>query len=172
MSGRDEEVLQRMRDELHKRPEIPEGILFALAQQIDPDLAGMDPRSFGARYLYPVRQSLQKEARKKRRSRPRRRSRKKPAPASTSSPEPQPAPEPKPTFELQATPEPQSPPLEPQPSASVPVGPPPRAQIRAAFLDFARELADAEHRTDLVRAVARVDDYAAAVVALLHRSTQ
>jgi hypothetical protein len=81
------EVMRQMEEELRARPKIPDGILFALALQIDPSLLGMDPRTFDAHYVAPARRAVSPAVRPKRKPRPSRRaaaapSRARPAPAA------------------------------------------------------------------------------------------
>jgi hypothetical protein len=80
MRGTNEEIRRLVEDELRRRPAIPDGILFALALQIDPELERMDPRTFHAHYVVPARQAVIPQKRRKRKPRP---SGQTPAPAAT-----------------------------------------------------------------------------------------
>ncbi|CAN5806259.1 hypothetical protein BH23GEM3_BH23GEM3_11290 [soil metagenome] len=132
--------------ELQVRPTLSDGVLLAMAEQIDPGIAGMDPRSFAARYLFPARRSLQAAARKPRRSPEKRRK-------EPGSPAP-----------IVAEPPPVA--AEPPRVAAEPAQAPPHEQIRAVFFEFARELAEAENYAAWVHVLTRADHYVERVVPL------
>lgn len=167
-----EAVQARVREELERRPELSSGVLYHLAQRIDPAIAALNLKQFHTRYVVPVKHEQARAQREKARTRPSRRGRPRRqqgaaeppthpvrAPAS-ALPEPSHAAAmPSPPAQKRRTPPPQpgaEPPGPPTPSAR----PPRRAvreQIRAVFVRLARDLTAAESRAEVVQVLAELD---------------
>lgn len=162
-----EEVLERVRQELAKRPNLAPGALYHMALQIEPSISQQSVRVFHARYIAPIQHEL---ATAQRRTRKPRKDRKRP------SAEPR---EPEAAVDIQqqervAAPEvlqvaaeleqqramsrARRSPRRPQRSQAS------REQIRSVFLQLARELAGAETRAEIVHALSRLDQYIDQVV--------
>jgi hypothetical protein len=162
------EVLERVREELEKRPNLAPGVLYHMALQMEPAIREQTVRAFHARYVAPIQHEL---AAAQRRTRKPRRDRKRPVvepreqetAAEIRSHEPVAAPE---VLQVAAEPERQkavsharrSPRWPRRPKAS-------REQIRSVFLQFARELAGAETRAELVQVLSKLDRYVATALA-------
>jgi hypothetical protein len=177
-------VLRQIQDELRVRPDLSLGLLYQLAVHLDSSLETMKPRQFNVTYVMPAKQRLTAEAR-----RPVRRSRgRKPSAAKRASrkgaaravstrasrsrhmvAEPRAAAEPTSSVsasaapavlrETEALPAAAQPEQRPDPVEIRPAVEPQRARIRVALLTFARDLADAEERAQLVRVLTEVDRY-------------
>jgi hypothetical protein len=164
MVGRKQEVFERVRDELAKRPHLALGVLHHMALQIDPSIE-RDPRSFHARYVAPIMYEAASERRRRTRSRKPMKSNSAPSEAPTLEP-PAKAQEEETPMELERPqsvaglerPEPQNGAERPQPAEVE------RGRIRAVFLEFASDLAAAESRVNVVRVLSGLDGYVERVV--------
>lgn len=144
MATRNEEVFQRMRRELEQSPAPGSRELYALAQELDPSIAQDSMRQFHARYVLPI---MREQARERggatpRRTRVRRTREPERAPAARRSPRSAPAP---------SAPARQD-----------------RDQIRAVLLEFARDFADADSRTEIVGVLSRIDEYVEKIAGTAH----
>jgi hypothetical protein len=132
------DVVLQIGEELRRRPRIPLGVLQAFAAQLDPGIAGMDPRRFHSLYVIPARQPQPKP----RARRPRRPVRHGPAPTSAAPPPP-----------ASSAPSPASEVRTERPSQ------PERQRIRSAFFKLAHDLAESNDRVHWVRVLTRLDEY-------------
>lgn len=139
MAERNEKVLQRVRDELGKNPKLGSRELYEMAQEADKEIGQDTLQQFHARYVLPIKreQSGSKGGRKARRGKkaPRRGR----ATATTSEKNGPRARGGKRTTGQAAGAE--------------------RDRVRGVLLEFARDFADAESRSELVQVLSRVDDY-------------
>ncbi|HEV2131150.1 MAG TPA: hypothetical protein VGR27_08605, partial [Longimicrobiaceae bacterium] len=162
-----EEVLERVREELARRPNLAPGVLYHMALQIEPSISQQSMRAFHARYIAPIQHELaaaQRRTRKPRkdRKRPSAEPREPEAAVDIQQQERVAAPE-----VLQVAPEPERQNAvsrarrSPRQPRRVEIW---REQIRLVFLQFARELAGAETRAEIVQALSRLDRYIDQVV--------
>jgi hypothetical protein len=167
MTDLNDEVLERVREELAKRPNLAPGVLYHMALQIEPSIGAGSVRAFHARYMAPIQHEL---AAAKRRTRKPRKDRKRPPAepreqervAETRAREPVAAPE-----VLQAAAEPErqkavsrarrSPRRPRRVEAS-------REQIRSVFLQLAQDVTGAETRAEIVQVLRKLDQYVDQVV--------
>ncbi len=162
-----QEVFERVRAELEKRPSLPTGILYQMALQIEPSLGG-DVQAFHARYVAPVQYELavakrQNERTRKSKRRHERRStspRRLPAAIQTEPSAPIIAPENSPAGVLPEKHERGESGNGMLRRQSLPLT---REHIRSIFLQLAGDLAGAETRAELVQVMSRLDGYVAQV---------
>lgn len=141
MAERNEKVFQRVRDELAKNPDTGSRDLYQIAKEVDGSLSGDSLQQFHARYVLPIKreQSGSKGGRRSRRAKGGKRGR-----AAAAS----------------------------APAAQASGGrrrksggdDAARTRARSVLLDFARDFADAETRSDIVQVLSRVDDYVERIV--------
>jgi hypothetical protein len=143
MAERNEKVLERVRQELGKNPNLGSRELYESAKQADKAVAADSMQQFHARYVLPIKRELRgpSEARSQKGGVKRRKAR--PGTATTGE----------------------------TPSAPKRRGrqkrgdePSERDRVRALLLQFAQELTDAESRSSLVQVLGRVDQYVSRIV--------
>ena len=155
MADRNEQVLARVREELSRNPDLGTKELFRRAQEVDASIAELTQQQFQGRYVLPVtreRAAARRDteagsqpsarASKRRTASPQRRSTRAERPETSRTTA-------KPGAESDAVPEGRL--------AS-------RVAIRGVFLQFAREFAEAESRSEIVQVLSRVDDYVEQIV--------
>lgn len=156
MPDHNNEVLERVRSELARRPHLSLGVLHHLALTIDPSV-GPDPRAFHAHYVAPLKHEAARAQRQRRKGR----AGKEGATATTEKPlrpvqTPRGTQAPAPT---EAPPAP-SPKEEPQSLIPTPALEADRGRIRSTLLQFAHDLAAADTRAEFTRVLVQVDRYA------------
>lgn len=155
MADRNEQVLARVREELSRNPDLGTKELFRRAQEVDASIAELTQQQFQGRYVLPVtreRAAARRDAEtgsqpstrasKRRTAPPQRRSTRAERPETSRTTA-------QPGAESDAVPE---------------GGLASRAAIRGVFLQFAREFAEAESRSEIVQVLSRVDDYVEQIV--------
>jgi len=184
---RKQEVLERVREELTKRPTLALGVLHQMALQIDPSLE-TDPRSFHARYVMPIRFEMAAEQLRRAQTRKPRRKRAEPSSRSVAGPEARSKLEgqksantkapgasiPRKTFVAAVkSRKPQAPLVQEEPRAvaerarSDPLDGAQRSQqtgvdrerIRSVFFELARDVAGAKTPAEVVQVLIRLDRY-------------
>ncbi len=189
MAERNEEVFERVREELVKRPNLPTGVLYEMARRIDPLIGEQSPQHFHTRYVVPVKHEQASAQRRQKRGARKARKQQTTAPQAAApgrrrtavEPEPQPIPAAPPIPEAQPQLA-QPPAAEPAPVRRRSRTPQPAAQpasaarrrredgtgerrrVRTLFLEFAREVAAAESRGEMVEVLRRLDHYIDQVV--------
>ena len=131
-----EKVMAMVEEELKKNPKISTEELYEKAQKIDPEIGQLNSRQFNARYPLQV----------KRRSAPRRPRRR--AEATQSKPQPRRSRQARATATTAAAP------------AAID-----RSAIRSVLLQFAKDVAAAEGKADVVTVIGNVDKYVDRVLA-------
>ena len=131
-----EKVMAMVEEELKKNPKISTEELYEKAQKIDPEIGQLNSRQFNARYPLQV----------KRRSAPRRPRRR--AEATQSKPQARRSRQARATATTAAAP------------AAVD-----RSAIRSVLLQFAKDVAAAEEKADVVTVIGNVDKYVDRVLA-------
>jgi hypothetical protein len=153
VAERNEKVLQRVREELSKNPQLGSRELYELAQQVDKGVGQDSLQQFHARYVLPVKRGQRSgEAKPAGRragggAQQPRRGRKGRAQAQTQSEQPSPA----------------------EQSGAAPARAPRRARaaaegadrdnVRTVLLEFARDFSGAESRSEIVQVLSRIDEY-------------
>jgi hypothetical protein len=165
MAERNEQVLERVRQQLNRQSDLGSRQLFEMAQEMDPSMAEMSLPQFHARYVLPIKREQaaqrkgeeaprqpRKAGRTSRRAeaagqeeptsreeptKQRRRARQAAEPARAEAPVPQAAPA-----------------AEAQPAQQAN-----RDQIRSVFLEFALEFSQAESKTEIVKVLSKLDRY-------------
>jgi hypothetical protein len=141
MADRNEKVFERVRQELGKNGKLGSRQLYEMAKGWDSSIAGDTLQQFHARYVLPIKREESASSRAKGRGgRKAAGGGRQAAPSTASAPKP--------------------------PSGrqrggrrrKVEAGSD-RERIRAVLLEFARDFAEAESRSDIVQVVSRVDDY-------------
>lgn len=171
MADLSDEVLECIREELTKRPNLAPGVLYHMAQKIEPSIGAGSVRAFHARYVAPIQHELaaaQRQTRKPRkdRKRPPAEPREQERAAETRVHEPAAATE---AHQAAAQPERQeqvsrarrSPRRPRRAEAS-------REQIRSVFLQLARDVAGAETGAEIVQVLSRLDWYVDQVMRRVH----
>ncbi len=146
MATRNEEVMEMVRRELERQPDIPLAELYERAQEIDPSVAELSTRQFHAKYPLQIKRARGAGGRAATRRQPRRR--KTAAPTTQQRTERQPR----------------------QRQQRQETGAPNRDAIRSVFLQFASDFAQAESRTEIVGVLSNLDGYVDQVVKLASRS--
>ncbi|MGI9181416.1 MAG: hypothetical protein ACR2H9_13060 [Longimicrobiaceae bacterium] len=188
MAERNEEVFERVRAELDKRPNLSTGVLYQMAQGLDPAIGKQSSQQFHTRYVVPITHEQAAAQRRDKRARGTRKTRKRKTAEprtrrATAAPTPQPAtpapppaearPQLAPPPPAEAAPERRRPTRAPQ-AAEHPASTATRRQrdhaaertrVRAVFLEFAREVAAAESRGEMVEVLRRLDRYIDQVIA-------
>jgi hypothetical protein len=168
MAQRNEQVQDRVREELNRKPDLGSRQLFELVKEMDSSLEGIPLASFHARYVLPVKreqaaQRAQTEASagEGKKSQPRKQSQRRgktaeqpevPAEAAAA------AREPAKRSRKQAARTEQTTGGEPTSARQQSEGGG-REQIRAVFMEFARAFSEAESRTEIVQVLSKVDEY-------------
>ncbi len=142
MAERNPKIYDRVLQELEKSPDKGSRELFQLAQSIDKSAARDTMQQFHARYYLPAKRQQKLATEGAKPTRRLRRSRKSAADSGATAAETASEPTPKRRFRR----------LRGAAGSN-------RDQIRALLLEFAQELTDAESRSSLVQALARVDNY-------------
>jgi hypothetical protein len=167
MAQRNEQVQDRVREELNRKPDLGSRELFELAKEMDSSLEGIPLASFHARYVLPVKreqaaQRAQTEASagEGKKSQPRKQSQRrgKQTAGETEEPAEAAAPEAAKRPRKQAARTEQTTGGEQTSARQQPEGGG-REQIRAVFMEFARAFSEAESRTEIVQALSKVDEY-------------
>lgn len=147
MAERNEQVLDRVRQELNKNPGLGSRELYEIAMGVDAAIAENSLQQFHARYVLPIKRerAAQGEGRPRegggqRRSRSRR--------ASSKT-------------EAAPGPSPQEAPARRRRRRGAGAD---RDQVRAVFMQFARDFANAESRGEIVQILSDVDRYVDQVV--------
>lgn len=149
MAERNEKVFERVRQELTKSPKLGSRELYGMAQEWDKSIAQDSLQQFHARYVLPIKreQSKARGDSKPRTRGPARRTRRtavtEAAPTTAVAEEPA-APARRGLRALRGG---------AQNAESI------RDRARAAILEFARDFANAETRSEIVKVMSRVDDY-------------
>jgi len=146
MAERNEQVLEWVRQELNRDPGLGSGRLFEMAREREPSLSDATLPQFHARYVLPVKRERAAAAgggakggkRKGTRKGTRKQQAEAPAEAQVA------APRAKRSRGRKA-------------ASAGDEGP--RQRIRSVFLEFAREFAEADSRTQIVQVLSRVDEY-------------
>ncbi|MBA4159694.1 MAG: hypothetical protein H0X65_19790 [Gemmatimonadetes bacterium] len=147
MAERNQQVLDFVRQELEKEPNLPSRPLYDQAQEIDPSIGNLSPNQFQGSYFLPIKRERSARAKKageapasgakrKKSSTPQRRTGA--APESAAAPE-----------------------SRAQQAGERALDP---RQVRNVFLQFARDFAVAESRSEIVEMLSKVDDYVDQVV--------
>lgn len=150
MAKRNEQVLDRVRQELNRKPDLGSRDLYEKLQDMDSSIKEGTLQQFHARYVLPIKreraaQRAEAEAKPSKRGQPHAAEKRQPEPA-----EPRAAPQ-----------------ARRKVSAATETGaerPVDREKVRAVFMQFAREFSEAESRTDIVQVLSKVDDYVERVV--------
>jgi hypothetical protein len=168
MADLSDEVLECIREELTKRPNLAPGVLYHMAVQIEPSIGAGGVRAFHARYVAPIQHEL--TAAQRRKGRKPRKDRTRPAPeprvheTAVEAPRQEPAAAPE-VLQVEIEPERQEAVVRVRRSPRRPRRVEPgREQIRSVFLQFARDLAGAETRGEMVQVLSRIDRYVDQVV--------
>ncbi|HEV2130130.1 MAG TPA: hypothetical protein VGR27_03480 [Longimicrobiaceae bacterium] len=184
MAERNEEVFERVREELTKRPNLSTGVLYQMAQGLDPTIGKQNPQQFHTRYVVPIKHEQAAVQRSRKRAGGSRKTKQR----QTATPRTRrAAAETQPTTLAPPLVEAQPQPAEPQPAEPAPArhrsprpavqperttrprrrenGAGERRRIRAVFLDLAREVAAAESRGEMVEVLRRIDEYIDQVIA-------
>lgn len=142
MAARNEAVLERVRQELSGNPAMGSRELYGMAQEMDASIGQDTLQQFHARYVLPIKreQARARGTSTPRRTRPRRA---KSAERSSTATATRPA---RSALSAQATSD-------------------DRDLIRGVLLEFARDFADAESRTEIVQVLSRIDEYVAKIAA-------
>jgi hypothetical protein len=148
MAERNEQLLEWVRQELDRQPDLGSGKLFEMARERDDSLADSTLPQFHARYVLPIKRERAAErgggTAKEGGGKARRRTARKPKRGAQAA-----------AVEAEA----------PKPRRSRTTGKRgaagdgSRESIRAVFLEFAREFAEADSRTQIVQVLSRVDEY-------------
>lgn len=142
MAQRNDQVLDRVRKELTDKPDLGSRELFTMAQEMDETIGEQSMQQFHARYVLPIKRE-QSRARgggaSKRGGKPKRARRAaaaaKPASGEVGS------------KRARSTAESSD-----------------RDRVRGVLLEFARDFAGAESRSDIVKVLSRVDEYVDRIV--------
>jgi hypothetical protein len=160
MAERNEQVLDRVRQELNNNPALGSRDLYDIAMGVDASIAENSLQQFHARYVLPIKRERaaaegaggSRSAERPRRSGQRR---------TKATPEARPRRRAAQTTE--STPAAASS-GEPARRRRRRRGGPDREQVRAVFMQFARDFANAESRGDIVQILSDVDRYVNKVV--------
>jgi hypothetical protein len=179
MAQRNEQVQNRVREEMTRQPNLGSRELFEIVKDMDPSLEGRPLASFHASYVLPVkreqaasRAQAGAQADEPKQARPRKQTQrrgKQAAEDTAAEAEPSPAAPTKSRKQARKTSAAseraggQEPAAQAQAGGQGPVGG--REKIRAVFMEFAREFAEAESRTEIVQVLSKVDEYVERVVA-------
>jgi hypothetical protein len=151
MAQRNEQVLDWVRQELNRDPGLGSGRLFEMAREREPSLSDATLPQFHARYVLPVKRERAAAAgggAKAGRRKGARKSTRKQQAEAPSQPQAA-APRAKSSRGRKA-------------ASARDEGP--RERIRSVFLEFAREFAEADSRTQIVQVLSRVDEYVDRVI--------
>ena len=137
MAQRNDQVLDRVRKELTDKPDLGSRELFAMAQEMDESIGEQTMQQFHARYVLPIKreQSRARGGGAAKRGAKRKRAPARAAAKKAGSGE-------RGTRRAQST-----------------AGVSDRDRVRGVLLEFARDFAAAESRSDIVTVLSRVDDY-------------
>jgi len=146
MAERNEQVLEWVRQELNRDPGLGSGRLFEMAREREPSLSDATLPQFHARYVLPVKRERAAAAgggakggkRKGTRKGTRKQQAEAPAEAQVAAPRAK---------------------RNRGRKAASTGDEGPRQRIRSVFLEFAREFAEADSRTQIVQVLSRVDEY-------------
>jgi hypothetical protein len=182
MAQRNEQVQNRVREEMTRQPNLGSRELFEIVKDMDPSLEGRPLASFHASYVLPVkreqaasRAQAGAQADEPKHARPRKQTQrrgKQAAEDTAAEAEPSPAAPTKSRKQARKTSAAsaaseraggQEPAAQAQAGGQGPAGG--REKIRAVFMEFAREFAEAESRTEIVQVLSKVDEYVERVVA-------
>lgn len=142
MATRHEQVMEMVARELEQNPDIDAGELYTRAAEIDPSIRELDRRQFNARYPLQVKR-LRAAAR---------------GDGGAAKPA---APRPSRRRKSQAKGKTQAAPRQRRAAAGVA---PSREKVRGVFLDFARDFANAESRSEIVNVLGDLDRYVDRIV--------
>jgi hypothetical protein len=146
MAERNEQVLDRVRQELNKNPGLGSRELYEIAMGVDASIAENSLQQFHARYVLPIKRerAAQGEGRAREGGGQRRGKKRSPAKAEAAA----------------AEPSPQAPARRRRRRG----GGADRDQVRSIFMQFARDFATAETRGEIVQILSDVDRYVDQVV--------
>jgi hypothetical protein len=170
MAERNMQVLERVREEMNQRPDVGSAELFEMAKEMDPSLGERKLASFHASYVLPIKRehfqqrggaasrSSEKPAksRKQARSGGKKKAGTAAAEKTVETAAVEPAAEQAPARRRRQSRK-QAEQRSEASAAQAPAGG--REQIRSVFLEFAREFAEAESRTEIVQVLSKVDDF-------------
>jgi hypothetical protein len=145
MAKRNEQVLDRVRQELNRKPDLGSRALYEKLQDMDPAIKEGTLQQFHARYVLPIKRERAQQAGAG-------------APAARKQARPT---EKRPPERPAAQPRGRATPAAADSGAERPLD---REKVRAVFMQFAREFSEAETRTDIVQVLSKVDDYVERVV--------
>lgn len=148
MAAEKEEVLEFVRSTLDEQPGVGTRELYRMAGERFPSVAELTPQQFHGRYFLTVKRERKPRGEEGATRSPRKKSTRARKSASRKQTK----------RGARAATEPAA---EPRPQSTAA---PSREQVRAVFLQFARDFASAESRTDIVQVLSKVDDYVNQVV--------
>jgi hypothetical protein len=197
MAELNQEVAERVRQDLTNNPEMGSRQLFDMAQEMDPSLSSLSVQQFHGRYVLPVRRDQAAQREQSGEVRPPKKARKSSRPKRAAKRGTDQAAEGEDTQQesaasIEATPtkaahkgagksarkgaakksrpdgEKDAVQQQSAQTASEPASPGPqtvgREQVRAVFLQFARDFSEAESRTEIVQVLSKLDEYVDQVV--------
>jgi len=164
MAQRNEQVLDRVRQELDRQPELGSRQLFEIAKEMEPAMEENSLAQFHARYVLPIkREHAVKRAEKQGGGAPS--GKKAASKKQTKQPDPQP-PKKASSRSKKSGDTAEAPSAgQAQPAAAARGGESAeqssagREQVRVVLMEFALEVAQAESRTDIVEVLRKVDGY-------------